>query len=308
MGKALELSIAVLNGAVGDYLGRSGNGLATPMSVIVDGSPMPLERAALTRVFPDASGRLVVLVHGLMCSEDVWDFGDGSTYGTRLAEDAGLRPVVLRYNTGLSIAENGRELGLLLEHLVAAFPVPVTELVLLGYSMGGLVIRSACHQAESESSTWLPIVSRAIYVGTPHLGAPLERAARRLLALLRRIPDPVVRAVGQVADVRSRGIQDLGDAVLHAEHEGQRTRVIPLSPRFAHYLVAGSLSANTQLAEVLGDFMVPVPSGSDGHHGATVTGCLPDGHVVVLYGKSHVAMAHDRDAYEAIRGFCGAIP
>lgn len=306
MGKALELSIAILNGAVGDYLARTGNGLATPMSVVVAGQPVALDRAALADAFPgdaDGSTKLVVMVHGLMCSEDVWDFPDGTTYGTRLAGDLGFVPVVLRYNTGLSIAENGRALDALLAGLLSAFPRPIEELVLLGYSMGGLVIRSACRLAEAQSSSWLSIVRRAVYVASPHQGAPMERAGRSLTKLLGLIPDPVVQSVVEVAETRSRGVKDLGDAVLGEGHPGQRNEAWPLSSRLDHYLVAGSLTRRPEIAEVLGDFMVPLPSGSDGHHGLAPVGTLPAAHVRVVYGASHLGMAHHPEAYEAIRSF-----
>ena len=308
MGKALELSIAILNGAVGDYLARTGNGLATPMTVVVKRAPVALEAEALATAFPadetkTEPARLVVLVHGLMCSEDIWDFADGTTYGTRLAADEGLVPVMLRYNSGLSIAENGRALDALLEGLVRAFPRPIGEIVLLGYSMGGLVVRSACQVAETCSSTWLSNVHRAIYVASPHQGAPMERAGRSLTKLLRMIPDPVVQSVAEIAETRSRGVKDLGDAVLGDNHEGQRVKAWPLSARLDHYLVAGSLARTPQIAELLGDFMVPLPSGSDGHHGLTPNGTLPESHVRVVYGASHMGMAHHPEAYEAIRTF-----
>jgi pimeloyl-ACP methyl ester carboxylesterase len=45
------------------------------------------------------------------------------------------------------IADNGNELVGLLDELVAGWPVPVTEIVLIGHSMGGLVARSAALQA-----------------------------------------------------------------------------------------------------------------------------------------------------------------
>lgn len=306
MGKALELSIAILNGAVGDYLARTGNGLATPMSVIAAGRPIALTTETLAEAFPSESetkAKLVVLVHGLMCSEDIWDFPDGSTYGTRLGDDLGLVPVVLRYNSGLSIAENGRAFDALLEELSQAFPRPIEEIVLLGYSMGGLVIRSAVQIAEARSSSWLSIVRRAVYVASPHQGAPMERAGRELTKLLRLIPDPVVQSVAEIAETRSRGVKDLGDAVLGDDHEGQRVKAWPLSPRMDHYLVAGSLARHPDIAELLGDFMVPLPSGSDGHHGLTPKGTLPASHVRVVYGASHMGMAHHPEAYEAIRTF-----
>lgn len=131
----------------------------------------------------------------------------------------------------------------------------------------------------------------------------MERAGRSLTKLLRMIPDPVVQSVAEIAETRSRGVQDLGDAVLGEAHEGQRVKAWPLSPRLQHYLVAGSLSRDPKLAELLGDFMVPLPSGSDGHHGLAPTGALPERHVRVIYGASHMSMAHHPGAYEAIRGF-----
>ncbi len=54
-------------------------------------------------------------------------------------------PILLRYNTGLHISVNGRTLAGILDLLHDQWPVPITELVLVGHSMGGLVARSACH-------------------------------------------------------------------------------------------------------------------------------------------------------------------
>ena len=72
MGSRLEFALGVLNGTVGDYLARTGNGLATPMSLIHDGEPLPLDRAAIARAYPDANGRMVILIHGVMCTEDIF--------------------------------------------------------------------------------------------------------------------------------------------------------------------------------------------------------------------------------------------
>ena len=40
MGKKLELAVAILNGAVGDHLARTGNGLATEMTCNAGGRPL----------------------------------------------------------------------------------------------------------------------------------------------------------------------------------------------------------------------------------------------------------------------------
>src|ERR1700744_6029016 len=148
MGDNLEQVIGVLNGAVGDYLKRTGNGLATPMEVIRDGKPVALEPEAMRAAFGESpSPRLVVLVHGLMSTEIVWRMPDGQDYGALLAADLGYAPFYTRFNSGLHVSENGEALDALLEQLVTAYPVPVEEIILVGHSMGGLVIRSPCHAA-----------------------------------------------------------------------------------------------------------------------------------------------------------------
>jgi pimeloyl-ACP methyl ester carboxylesterase len=267
VGRNLEALLGVVNGAVGDYLHRTSNGLATPMEW-VRGRP---------------GKRTVVLVHGLMCTEDVWTMPDGTDYGALLERDFGFSPLYVRYNTGRPIGDNGRELARLLEELVQAHPA-IEELVLLGFSMGGLLIRSATHFARE--MRWLTLVQRAFYVGTPHLGSPWERLGRGLTRLLREIPDPYTRLAADLGDLRSTGIKDLGD----------RCHPYPLLPQIRHYLVAGSVSANPQLSELLGDALVPVPSGCNG--------ALPAEHVKVLPGIAHLTLARHPAVYAQLRAWC----
>ncbi len=305
MGKKLELAIAILNGAVGDHLDRTGNGLATSMGLVHRGRPLPIERSALADAYPAASGRLVILVHGLMCTEDVWTHDDGADYGSLLERDLDLSPLYLRYNSGLAIATNGRSLDALLSSLVLEYPRPIEEIVLLGYSMGGLVVRSACHAASTRAAAmassgdaaedaWLPLVRRAIYVGTPHLGAPSERAGRYVARVLRRVDDPYTRLVAEVADLRSEGVKDLGDA----------RHPVPLLPRIQHYLVAGSLTADARLAALFGDSVVPLGSATDGACFDAATFALPPSHVRIASGTSHVRLARDLAVYAHVKEWC----
>ena len=315
MGKKLELAIAVLNGAVGDHLARTGNGLATPMTCVVAGEPLPLERGALAAAYPAASPRVVLLVHGLMCTEDVWTHEDGSDYGSLLARDHGLTPLYLRYNSGLPITDNGVALDALLERLVREYPVPIEEIVPIGFSMGGLVIRSACHVASVSPtpSRWLGLVQRALYVGTPHRGAPMERAGRVMNRILRAIPDPYTRLVAELADLRSDGIKDLGDADLRHEDRARRLprfslrdprHPVPLLPQIQHFLVAGALSTDPRLAAIFGDSIVPLGSATDGSCTDAATFALPPSHIRIVSGASHMALAHDGAVYEHLRGWC----
>jgi hypothetical protein len=322
MGKKLEMAIAVLNGAVGDHLARAGNGLATTMTCIAGGRELPVGRAALERAHPRATPRIAVLVHGLMCTEDVWTHADGSDYGSLLARDHDFTPLYLRYNSGLPIADNGALLANLLERLVAEYPVPIEEIVPVGYSMGGLVIRSACHVASlardlrTPDRDWLALVRRAIYVGTPHLGAPAERVGRVVSKLLRAVPDPYTQLAAELADLRSDGLKDLGDADLRHEDRARRLprfglrdprHPVPLLPQIQHYLVAGSLSADARLASVFGDSVVPLGSATDGSCISAATFALPPSHVKIVRGASHVKIAHDAAVYEHLRAWCAPL-
>ena len=315
MGKRLELAIGVLNGAVGDWLSRTSNGLATPMEVVREGRSVAVERESLGRAFPAATSRIALLVHGLMCTESVWDFPDGTDYGSLLERDLGMTPVFLRYNTGLPIPDNGALLHELLSALVAAWPVELEEVVLIGYSMGGLVVRSATHCGAVASAPWLDTVQRAIYVGTPHLGAPLERVGRVVTRVLEAIDDPVTKLLADVARGRSAGLQDLGDADLRHEDRARRTgglgirdarHPVPLLDRIDHHLVAASLSLDPRLASLFGDVLVPVPSGTDGRCVCASTIALPPERVAVIGGMGHIALAHDARVYEHILRWCSA--
>ena len=92
-----------------------------------------------------------------------------------LARDLGFTPIYLRYNSGRHVSENGRDLAALLERLEAEWPAPIEELAIVGYSMGGLVARSACHAGEAASHGWRDRLRTLVCLGTPHHGSPLER-------------------------------------------------------------------------------------------------------------------------------------
>jgi PGAP1-like protein len=112
-------------------------------------------------------------------TEDSWrrSAGRSAPYGDRLQAAFGYTPVFVRYNTGRHISDNGRDLASLLGQLAAAWPGRVDELLLVGHSMGGLIIRSACHYGQQSGTAWAGRVRHVFYLGSPHLGAPLARAA-----------------------------------------------------------------------------------------------------------------------------------
>jgi len=116
-------------------------------------------------------------------------------------------PLYVRYNTGLHISANGRALAQLLGDVVAAWPTGVEEIVLVGHSMGGLVARSACHYAEVDGHRWTDSVRHVFCLGSPHLGADLEKGTNAVAWAFGRLPE--TRAFSTILNARSVGIKDL---------------------------------------------------------------------------------------------------
>ena len=314
-----RVALAILNGAHGDLLAREAPALALDMTVRVAGRAVPAETSALRAVFPGANGRLAVFLHGLTETEDSWGYGAerhhgdrAVTYGSQLERDLGLTPVYLRYNTGLHVSENGRSLDALLTALVAAWPVPVQDVVLIGHSMGGLVARSALHRAgggTAEAHGWTHLVRDTVTLGSPHLGAPLERGVHRLTAQLARLPE--TRPLARLLMLRSVGIKDLrrGTLVeadwtgrdLDAITPGEHTHV-PLHDGARHFVVLATLSRNPEgrAADLLGDLLVP-PRSASGDTGDDDRLAFPPDHVHRIGGMHHFDLLNHPLIYARIR-------
>jgi pimeloyl-ACP methyl ester carboxylesterase len=227
-----EAVVSAVNGVLGDHLVATGNPLAIPMSLRQGGVPLALEGAALSKAFPEAGGKLLVLVHGL-CMNDLQWRREGHDHGAALARELGLSPLYLHYNSGCHIATNGREFAQLLERLLQAWPVPVEQLVLIGHSMGGLVCRSACAHAAQEGMHWLRQLDAMVFLGTPHHGAPLERAGSKVDAVLDF--SPYTAPFSRLGRIRSAGIQDLRHGRVLGEGSSRKRCVAwaALAPRRA---------------------------------------------------------------------------
>ena len=145
--------LPVLNGALGDQLAARFDPRAIQMSFRRGGQDVAVADLRLT----GPRQKTVVYVHGLMGDELIWQTGfqdppGTRRYGPRLAEETHTRALYLRFNSGLHLSENGRELSRLLTALVETHPDAIGELVLVGHSMGGLIIRSAGHYASHAAS------------------------------------------------------------------------------------------------------------------------------------------------------------
>jgi pimeloyl-ACP methyl ester carboxylesterase len=266
-------TIAALNGAFGDHLEATGNPLATTMCLMTPQHPLPRDREALAAAMPQASPHLVVLVHGLSLSELSWSRNGAFCIGQRLHEEQDVTPLYLRYNTGRHISTNGQEFAQQLEQLCAAWPVPIESLSLIGHSMGGLVIRSACWYAAKSESSWLSQLQRVVCLGTPHHGSVVAKAGHSLNAAMQSIPYTEPLAFGER---RSAGIKDLrhGDLLdedwrdYHPDESRPDTReVVPLLPNVEYYFAAATLGRHRHdpMGRVLGDLLVRLDSATGSH-------------------------------------------
>lgn len=311
--------MTALNGIIGDYLHERGNGLAVEMACYVAGKPLVMDRSRVALAYPHATPKLCLLVHGLGCNERLWSFADPQRpeqqidYGSLLQAELGYTPFYVRYNSGLSVAENGQNLAQLLDALWACYPLAIEEIVCIGHSMGGLVLRSACHYGLQHRAAWVERISRVFYLGTPHDGANLEKVACASATALTAVTNPITKLVGDVLNLRSRGIKDLRYGTLLAPDvidEGSddpahhQRRAVPWLSHAQHYLIAGTLTAdpNHAVSLLLGDGLVLQPRRELWAEG--VGGPIPEANVRVLPGVRHLQLAHDRAVYAQIKAWC----
>jgi pimeloyl-ACP methyl ester carboxylesterase len=301
-----EAVLSALNGVLGDYLAETGNPLAIPMELRRGGIALDLEREALRRALPGATGKLLVLVHGSSMTDTQWRRRDHD-HGAALARDLGYTPVYLRYNSGIHISTQGHELAALLQRLVDEWPVPVAEIVLLGHSMGGLVSRSACHCAELAGYGWRRKLRALVCLGTPHHGAPLERAGNwaALLLGVSRYSAPIAR----LGRIRSAGVTDMRYGYVVDEdwqgvdrfaHRPDPRREPRLPDDVACYAVAATTSPSPCVKRA-GDGIVPVDSALGRHDRPELSLRFPEDHQFVAFGASHLDLLHHADVFERIR-------
>jgi len=269
-----EAALAVLNGVMGDHLLAIGSPFATPMTVRYRGEAL---RAQAFPPLPDATGKVLLLIHGLCMNELQWRVdheGPVVDHGETLAAALGATPLYLRYNSGLHTSQNGRELSLMLEDLLAGWPTPVDELTVVAHSMGGLVIRSAYHAAVEAGLRWPRELKNIVFLGTPHHGAPLERAGNSVDVVLARAP--YTAPFARLGQLRSAGITDLrfGNVLeedwQHRDRFDRRRddrRVVPLPAGVNCYAIAATTAARRSLLadRLIGDGLVPLHSALGRH-------------------------------------------
>ena len=314
---------AAVNGLIGDRLAEDQNPLRIEMALRLPGRDVEVSREGLERAFEHTTSRLVVFLHGLCEGEEGWWLGtradpdapDGAarTYGQRLRDDLGFTPLYLRYNSGLHVSANGRELSWMLEQLCREWPGEIEEIALVGHSMGGLVARSACHEAAEAERRWLDHVTHLVCLGSPNTGSWLEKVVHVGTSAMRRAPE--TRGIAGFFELRSAGIRDLRFGYLRDEDwleadadEWLNDRSQPLAPvpGIAHHFVSASLAPGDRhpLAALFGDILVRRESAT----GPRTPDGTPAGDSRHVEGATHFRLLNHPVVYEHLREWLSEPP
>ena len=272
---------AALNAVWGDELAARDNALAVTLSVRVDGQPVGLNRRSLAATYPDASDHIVVLLHGLGQTERCF-----AGVHEALGSDAATTPVLVRYNSGRSVADTGAELAQLLANLSEIWPATDPRISIVGYSMGGLVARSAYASGISAGHEWARQARDIITIGAPHHGSPIASGLRlgsRALRIAR-----TSRPLSDFLETSSAGIKDLEDGAAVARAWEEASAIPPGdSSRIRQHFVAAVVTGEPghPFGVLVGDLIVRVSSAS----GRTLA---PD-NIRVLGSRRHFSLLTD---------------
>lgn len=320
-----NLSRSILNGVVGDYLAKENNPLAIEMAFYHQDQALDLNESLAPQIPNQSdkslSNKIIVLVHGLTNLETVWNFKsepcpddapqetvNNDNYGLRIQKSYGFTPFYLRYNTGLSIKKNGEKLNALLCQLTATYPIDIDEIVLMGFSMGGLLARSAQQIAQDSQAEWIKKLSNCYYIGTPHEGSPLEKFGHLTSSIVRLIPREYISHWAEWIDVRSEGIQDLKHGLLNLQHKDEKHRPDQDDPYeqsvrcgsfyvgAQHHFISGALSENKDslVNRFFGDSLVR-------HTSANPISAPEDCKSAHFDGIPHIPLAHSKRVYQQIK-------
>jgi hypothetical protein len=288
-GPRRDALVAVANGIYGDYLARTGNPLASEMSFRLRGLPIDVaspDASILAATGRPPTGKLVVLVHGLCLNDLQWRRNEHD-HGEALAAELGVTVIYLRYNSGLHISENGGTFSELLETLLEHWPCPLDE----------LVARSACLYAARKGLAWPKRLRKLVFLGTPHLGSPLERGGRRLDQALDL--SPYSAPLTRLGKSRSAGIQDLRHGTLTTGGPD----FVPLPTGVECYAAAATLSSKGSLLadRLIGDGLVPLDSALGRHKDAARTLHFKKSHQWIAYETGHLELLSSPDVFSQLR-------
>jgi pimeloyl-ACP methyl ester carboxylesterase len=192
----------------------------------------------------------------------------------------------------------------LLKALTQNWPTTTETIALVGHSMGGLVARSAAHYGHCEQRRWTQHLRHVICLGSPHLGADLEKGINAASWGLARLPE--TRAVSRFLNRRSDGIKDLRyGACLDEDWQDtdpdellrDRCCEMPFVPS-ARYHFAATTAEPAILGRLVGDHLVRPSSAAGRGKSRRVSFAKSDG--VMLRNLHHFDLLNHPDVYAAL--------
>lgn len=283
-----KIWLPIINGLRGNHLEESHSPFAIRMNLRVNGRDVPVEKLGANMEGRD----VIVLIHGLMADERIWEF-----YGERLKN---YYPVLyIRYNTGRHISHNGKDLSALLKELKVK--MKVGRFHLMGHSMGGLVIRSACYYASVQGADWIKHIASIFLVAVPNRGAGLEKLGYVTEHTLKKIQRWCLANVGNALGTRSDGIKDLRMGVIVEEDWKTDRKAIrdllkltPVPPldSVRYHILVGNLTKDekSKLGRYFGDGLVSQSS-------ATGHGILETAVIKIFPGTGHNSILRNETVY-----------
>ena len=228
------------------------------------------------RAIPEASGKLLVLVHGL-CMNDLQWKRDGHDHGAALARDLGYTPVYLHYNSGRHISTNGRDFAAPAGETVKAWPVPVerNRPALPQHGWTGRAQRLP-RRLQRRTLAWSERHCRASSSSAPRTTARRWNAPAAGSICLIGI-SPYSAPFARLGKIRSAGIQDLRHGNVRdadwQDRDGDGHADAPHSPALAETGAAATRSPRPRrthartatISKLRGDGLVPIASALGRH-------------------------------------------
>ncbi|GAA0859306.1 permease [Aliiglaciecola litoralis] len=305
--------LSALNGVLGDHLVKRNSSLAIPMALRKQGIQLAPNR--LAKSLQQSNGKLVIMIHGLCMNDLQWKQKEHD-HGKALETDLGYTAVYLHYNTGLHISENGKLFAHMLEQLIsdmdlANIGLPL-DISIVAHSMGGLVTRSALQQANIIGHQWPDRMKNIVFLGTPHHGAPLEKAGNWMDLLLG--VHAYTSPLKGLLRIRSAGITDLRHGNLIESDWHQRSRFdfskdkrtpVALPENVNFYTVATTASAKTNNIneQLVGDGLVPIDSALGKHQTKAFTLDFAKSHQWIGRDINHMQLLSNPEVYTVIKNW-----
>lgn len=168
--------------------------------------------------------KIILYIPGLFTDETLYqDFSvkidDREITSSGIADSYlkyGYYPLIVRFNHGKHISDNGKELYKLLSEFVE-FDNYV-QINIISYSIGCLITRSMLYYAR-ENNSYLGIrnIRRVVFISSPDGGSYLEKLGFWFGFLMESSPVTALKLIGIIGNLRSDAIKDLSHGVIREE-------------------------------------------------------------------------------------------